>query len=203
MIFWHFRFSVSYKLLNDYFDCREIKCSIDASLPSYSGFFESAKHTEIDNTGQVENTRQEGVSLSDMNSLNLQIDDQFAYNPFSNLNLPEAKELNPGTESNLQGNHHVDYQINSNSERPSSIYDNVHHNTWFPESGHCDISIFNDSSYSQVSNPCYFLISCNLWDIYIYIYRQNYLIVEQVLSEREFVYCDPCKNFSTFISHCL
>ncbi|KAM7483326.1 hypothetical protein LguiB_007909 [Lonicera macranthoides] len=128
---------------------REIKCSRDASLPSYSGFFESAKHTEIDNIGQVDNTRQEGVSLSNMNSLNLQIDDRFAYNPFSNLNLPEAKELNPGTEPNLLGNHHVDYQINSNSELPSSIYDNVHHNNWFPESGHCDISIFNDSSYSQ------------------------------------------------------
>ncbi|KAM7475634.1 hypothetical protein LguiB_022877 [Lonicera macranthoides] len=130
---------------------RDIECSRDASFPSYSGFFDSGKQTEIDNI-QVDNTRQDGCSslneLSSTACLNLQLD-EYSYNPYSNLNLPEVKELEHNTETHLHANP-LDYQIDTDFELPRPMFDNVHH-TCIPESGPCSIGMFAESSYAQVS----------------------------------------------------
>uniref|UniRef100_A0A5B6YHZ7 Putative agamous-like MADS-box protein AGL17 n=1 Tax=Davidia involucrata TaxID=16924 RepID=A0A5B6YHZ7_DAVIN len=131
---------------------RDVVCSTDASLPTYSGYFGPEK-TEIENTGQVDSTRQESGTLNELDStacLKLHFNEQYPYHPYSNLNLPEAKKLKPETEMNLQQNH-LDYQIDSNFELSRPMYDDMHH-TWGPASGPCSIAMFNGNSYPQQPN---------------------------------------------------
>lgn len=140
-----------YYKLDDFFLCRAAECSRDASLPSYSGLFETGKQTEIDNTGQVDNTRQEGAlnELSSTDCLKLQFSEQYPFHSLSNLNLPYVEKQRPETEANLQTNP-GGYHINSNLELPRPIYNNVHH-SWVPECGSCTVPMFSESSYSKVS----------------------------------------------------
>uniref|UniRef100_A0A5B6YI32 Putative agamous-like MADS-box protein AGL17 n=1 Tax=Davidia involucrata TaxID=16924 RepID=A0A5B6YI32_DAVIN len=131
---------------------RDVECSTDASLTTYSGYFGPGK-TEIENTEQVDNARQEGGVLNELDrtaGLRLYVNEQYPYHPYSNLNVPEAKKLKPETEMNLQGNP-LDYQINGNFELSRPIYDDMHH-TWDPASGPCDIGMFNENSYPQQPN---------------------------------------------------
>ncbi|KAA8540976.1 hypothetical protein F0562_024886 [Nyssa sinensis] len=128
---------------------RDVDCSTDASFPTYSSYFGPGK-TDIENTERVDNTRQEGGALNELDSpacLRLHVNEQYPYHPYSNLNLPEAKKLKPGTEMNLQGNP-LDYQINGNFELSRPIYDDMHH-TWGPASEPCAIGMFNENSYPQ------------------------------------------------------
>ncbi|KAI8018962.1 Agamous-like MADS-box protein AGL65 [Camellia lanceoleosa] len=128
---------------------RDVECSTDHSLPTYSGYFGPGK-TEIENTRQVDNTRQEGGALHGLDStacLRLQLNEQYSYHPYSGLDLQEAKKLRPETEMNLHGNP-LDYQINSNFQLSRPIYDNMHH-AWVPPPEPCSISMFNGNSYSQ------------------------------------------------------
>ncbi|THF97817.1 hypothetical protein TEA_007361 [Camellia sinensis var. sinensis] len=133
---------------------RDVECSTDHSLPTYSGYFGPGK-AEIENTRHVDNPRQEGGALHGLDStacLRLQLNEQYSYHPYSGLDLQEAKKLRPETEMNLHGNP-LDYQINSNFQLSRPIYDNMHH-AWVPPPEPCSISMFNGNSYSQVSIPC-------------------------------------------------
>ncbi|XP_059644085.1 agamous-like MADS-box protein AGL65 isoform X2 [Cornus florida] len=128
---------------------RDVECSTDAALPTFSGYFGSGK-TEIENTVQIDNTGQEGGALNELGStgcVRQELSEPYQYNPYSTLNLPEAKKLKPAIEMNLPGNS-LDYQIKSNFELSKPIYDNVHH-TWLPAPGTCAISMFNENSYPQ------------------------------------------------------
>eukprot|EP00257_Ricinus_communis_P014401 XP_015572064.1 agamous-like MADS-box protein AGL65 isoform X1 [Ricinus communis] len=132
---------------------RDIECTTNASLPGYSGFYDTGKQTEIGKPGPVDNMGQEGGALRSLSSntcLNVQLDEQFLYPPYSSLNLPDVKEVKPEMQMNNQGNHTV-YQVNSNFELPRPMYDNEHH-TWFSASGPCSIAMFNENPYHQQSN---------------------------------------------------
>ncbi|XP_017217155.2 agamous-like MADS-box protein AGL30 [Daucus carota subsp. sativus] len=97
-----------------YSTCRDAVCSRDILLPSYSGLFETAKETDIDNMGQIDNTRQES-SLNEPSTtdcLKLQLSEQYPFHAYSNLNLPTMGKLDVGTEENIQADP-INYHINS------------------------------------------------------------------------------------------
>lgn len=132
---------------------RDVECSTDASLPGYSGYYDSGRQTEIGNSGPVDNMGQEGGSMSNLSSntcLSVQLDEQFSYPPYSSLSMPDFKKVNPEEQMNSQGNQTV-YQVNSNFELPRPIYDNGHH-SWVSASGPCSIAMFNENPYHQQSN---------------------------------------------------
>ncbi|KAK9278393.1 hypothetical protein L1049_027958 [Liquidambar formosana] len=127
---------------------RDVDCSADASFSGYAGYFGTGKQSEIDNTGQVDNTVQNGGALSEMSTtecLRLQLSEQYPYPPYSGLNFPDETKLKPETEMNLQ-QIPLDYQVTSNFELPRPIYDN-RHQTWVPAAGPCTISMFDGNSY--------------------------------------------------------
>ncbi|KAI7986105.1 Agamous-like MADS-box protein AGL65 [Camellia lanceoleosa] len=132
----------------NYLPQRDIECSNNPSLSTFSSFFSPHK-TEIENTRQVDVTGQEGGALNELDyaaCLRLQLREQYPCQPYSSLDLHDAKKLKPETEMNLQGDA-LDYQINSSFQLPRTIYDNMHH-TWAPPSEHSTISMFNEN-YSQ------------------------------------------------------
>ncbi|CAK9138121.1 unnamed protein product [Ilex paraguariensis] len=133
---------------------RDLEGSGGACLPSYIGFFGNCKQTEIENTGHID-TRQECGSLNELNNtacLRLQIDEQYPYHSYGNLNFSEVEKLKSEADVTLLGNP-LDYQVHSNFELPRSIYDHVHH-TWVPApaSGPCPITMFNENSYPELNS---------------------------------------------------
>lgn len=81
-----------YNKLSDFFLCRDMECSRDASIPSYSSLFDPGKQTEIDNTAQADNMRQEGTlnELSSIDCLKLQLSEQYPLHPYSNANFSKC-----------------------------------------------------------------------------------------------------------------
>nr|AUZ97593.1 MADS-box protein [Hevea brasiliensis] len=132
---------------------RDKECSTDASLPGYSVYYDTGKHTEIGNPRPVDNIGQGSAVFSNLSSntcLSVQLDEQFSYPPFSSLNLPEVKKMKPEMQMNSQGICSV-HQVNSNFELPRSIYENGHH-TWVSASGPCSIAMFSENQYHQQPN---------------------------------------------------
>ncbi|XP_057459638.1 agamous-like MADS-box protein AGL65 isoform X1 [Actinidia eriantha] len=128
---------------------RDAECSTYPSLSNYSDYFSPGK-TAFENTRPVDNTGQDGGTLNELDAaacLRLQLNDQYPYQLYSSLDLPEAKKLNPESQMNLQG-HPLDYDVNSSVQLPRPIFDNLNH-TWVPTSEPFTISMLNDNPYSQ------------------------------------------------------
>lgn len=134
------------------FHYRDMGCSEDAHISSYSGFLGTGKEIEVGNSGQAENMEHGGGNLTELSNsacLSLQLGEQYSYPPYSSLNLPsDVKKLKPGAEMNLQANPAV-YQVNSNFELSRPMYGNGHQD-WVSASGHCGIAMFDENSYHQV-----------------------------------------------------
>lgn len=127
---------------------RDLKCSADASIPGYSGYYDPGKQIEMDSSRQVDNTAQECGSLNELTATGcFQIDEQFPYTSYGSLNLPDQKKVMPDTGILYSGNS-MDYQVNGNFELPRSMYGNGHQ-TWIPASVPCSIPMFNENSYPQ------------------------------------------------------
>jgi hypothetical protein len=127
---------------------REVGCSSDVSLPGYSGYFNTGKHTEVGNMVQVDNMGSGGSTLDELTRtacLSVQLGEQYAYPLYGSSNLPADKKLKPEMEMNSQANL-VDYQVNNNFELSRPLYENGHH-TWFPSSGPCGIAMYNQNPY--------------------------------------------------------
>ncbi|XP_057479395.1 agamous-like MADS-box protein AGL65 isoform X1 [Actinidia eriantha] len=128
---------------------RDAECSTYPSFSNCSDYFSPSK-TAIENTRPVDNTGQDSGALNKLDAaacLRLQLNDQYPYQPYSSLDIPEAKKLNPESEMNLQG-HPLDYHVDSSVQLPRPIFDNLNH-TWVPTSEPFTISMFNDNPYSQ------------------------------------------------------
>ncbi|KAF8390144.1 hypothetical protein HHK36_024666 [Tetracentron sinense] len=122
---------------------RDMECSIDASLPNYSGYFGSGEQTEIDNSGQEGGITNE---LSRSACLRLQLGGQYPYPPYS-LNLLSEKKFKPEAEMNLHENP-ASYQVNLSYEPPRPGYD-TSHRSWASTSGPCAVSMFDEHPYPQ------------------------------------------------------
>nr|DAD34908.1 TPA_asm: hypothetical protein HUJ06_005548 [Nelumbo nucifera] len=124
---------------------RDLECSTDASIPSYSGFFSACK-TEVDSSGQESNALNE---LSRNACLRLQLGGQYPY-PSYGFNLLDEKKLKTETKMSLHENP-VDFQVNSGFEPTRPGYD-TSHQSWASTSGPCAIAVFDQQSYPQQPN---------------------------------------------------
>ncbi|GAB2223891.1 hypothetical protein Droror1_Dr00004635 [Drosera rotundifolia] len=127
---------------------RGLKCSPDASLLGYPGFYSNGKQIEMDAILPVDNVRQECTSFNDFTTtcMGVQIGEQYPYSPpYGNLNLPEDRKMIPDTNINFPGQT-MDYQVNSNFELVRSLYDNQHR-VIIPAPAPCSIPIFSDNLY--------------------------------------------------------
>ncbi|KAL9272606.1 Agamous-like MADS-box protein AGL65-like protein [Drosera capensis] len=137
---------------------RDLKCSADASLLGYPGFYSNGKQIEMDAILPVDNVIQECTSFNDFTTtcMGVQIGEQYPYSPpYGNLNLPEDKKMIPDTNINFPGQI-MDYQVHSNFELVRSLYDNRHQGI-IPAPAPCSIPIFSHNlyppkSYSQSSS---------------------------------------------------
>lgn len=140
---------------------RDMKCTTDASLSGYSGYYGDVK-TEIDNARQCENTGQECGTLNELTTnacMGVQIGEQYPYSPYGNINLPEEKKLMPDNNGvNFQGNNPIDYQIAGHFDLPRSIYD-TRPQPWIPTALPCPIPMFNENSYPEVSLHNHLILS--------------------------------------------
>ncbi|XP_021733860.1 agamous-like MADS-box protein AGL65 isoform X1 [Chenopodium quinoa] len=128
---------------------RDMKCTSDASLSGYSGYYGDAK-LEMENARQCENARQDCGSLNELTAnacMGVQIGEQYPYSPYGNINLPEEKKVMPDNGINFQGNP-MDYQIPGHFDMPRSIYD-TRPQPWAPAALQCPIPMFNENSYPQ------------------------------------------------------
>lgn len=127
---------------------RGLKCSADASLLGYPGFYSNGKQIEMDAILPVDNVRQECTSFNDFTTtcMGVQIGEQYPYSPpYGNLNLPEDRKMIPDTNINFPGQT-MDYQVNSNFDLVRSLYDNRHQGI-IPAPAPCSIPIFSDNLY--------------------------------------------------------
>ncbi|KAL0318293.1 UNVERIFIED_CONTAM: Agamous-like MADS-box protein [Sesamum angustifolium] len=139
---------------------RDMDCSRDASFPTCSGYFGDMKEQDLDNSREMKNERQGGISVEDYACsapLRLPLVEQYPYHSFANLSFPDL--LEPGRETNFQPST-MDYQITGNFELPRSVYNSLPHSL-VPTVGSCVISMLNGHSYQQVSLSQYdHLLSC-------------------------------------------
>ncbi|XP_017434915.2 agamous-like MADS-box protein AGL65 [Vigna angularis] len=127
---------------------REVECSTDISLPSYSNYIGSNK-LEVGSSPQV-TLGQGGGAMNELNGttyLNVQRCDQFTFPP---QDIEEAKHL--PTLNNKSNT--VDYQVN-NFDLSGSLFENEHQ-FWNSASGSCGIAMYNENGYHRVSNPFMF-----------------------------------------------
>ncbi|KAK4437050.1 Agamous-like MADS-box protein [Sesamum alatum] len=130
---------------------RDMDCPRDASFPTCSGYFGDMKEQDLDNSRQMKNERQGGISVDDYACsapLRLALVEQYPYHSFANLSFPDL--LEPGREASFQPST-MDYQINANFGLPRSVYNNLPHSL-VPTVGSCAISMLNGNSYPQPPN---------------------------------------------------
>ncbi|XP_010258315.1 PREDICTED: agamous-like MADS-box protein AGL65 isoform X2 [Nelumbo nucifera] len=128
---------------------RDLDCSTDASIPSFSTYFTAVK-PEVDSSGQ------EGGALDELSRnacLRLQLGGQYPYPPYG-FNLLSEKKFKTEVEMSLHENP-VDYQVNSGFEAARPGYD-PSNRSWASSSGSCSITMFDEHSYPQLGTASQF-----------------------------------------------
>ncbi|PWA93389.1 transcription factor, MADS-box [Artemisia annua] len=137
-----------------YMPHRDGECS-GVSIPSFSALFSAGKQLDMDVTGKVDQSRQDGglAELCSTSNLTPQFGEQF---PYGFINFAQPKEMKlPETSTNMQG--FLDYSMNCNLtpqfEMHRPMYnDNMCH-AWNPEPGQCSLPMMDANSYSQHQQP--------------------------------------------------
>ncbi|KAK6123216.1 hypothetical protein DH2020_043040 [Rehmannia glutinosa] len=141
----------------------DLECSRDASFPTGTGYFDDVKEQDLDNTRQLKNQRQDGITIDDYTCsghLRLPLGEQYPYHSFGNLSFPDLM-VDPVKEASFQPSV-IDYQLNGSFELPRSVYNNFPHNL-VPSAGSCAISsMLNENSYPQVSLSQLFMVHLQL-----------------------------------------
>ena len=127
---------------------RNVECSTDISLPSYSGYTGNCK-LEVGSSPHVTTLGQGGGTLNELNGnsnpyLNVQQCQQFAYPPPQDL-----EEVKHHQAINSKSNN-VDYQVNNNYDLSKSLIENGHQ-FWNSTNGSCGIAMYNENGYHRVS----------------------------------------------------
>ncbi|XP_043706628.1 agamous-like MADS-box protein AGL65 isoform X2 [Telopea speciosissima] len=121
---------------------RDLDCSTDLSLPSYSGYFCTGKQIDVDSSAQ-------GGAMNELSRnacLRLQLGGQYSYPPYS-LSLLSEKKFKHDADINIQGDP-VDYQVNNGFEPARPGYD-PNQGSWASTSGSCPDGMFDGHSYPQ------------------------------------------------------
>ncbi|XP_028753691.1 agamous-like MADS-box protein AGL65 isoform X2 [Neltuma alba] len=123
---------------------RDAECSINVSLPGYSGYISTAK-LEVGNSPQVATLGQGGGTLNEFNEgscLSAQHCEQFSYPPPPDTEEQKHHSVMDGRPSP------VDYQVNGSFDLPRSIFENGHQ-FWNSTSAPCGIAMYNENGYHQ------------------------------------------------------
>ncbi|KAK6251830.1 hypothetical protein QUC31_013550 [Theobroma cacao] len=122
---------------------RDVECSASSSFGSYSGYFGTAKSSELSSSGQ------ENGMLNDLSgnpSLQLQLGGQYPYLSYNPNILNDAK-FSPVAEMNFQETP-ADYNVNGVLEGPRAGYDTTQ-GSWASTSGPCAVTMFDEPLYSR------------------------------------------------------
>nr|XP_029118786.1 agamous-like MADS-box protein AGL30 isoform X2 [Elaeis guineensis] len=123
---------------------RDIGCSTDTSIQSYSGYFNTGKQAEANDQLQEDSLHE----FSQNACLRLQLGGQYPYQSYCQ-NLIGENAFKPDTENSLPEST-IDYQVD-HFEPPRPGYDASFQN-WASTSGTCDVAIYDDQSYSRQPN---------------------------------------------------
>ncbi|XVF43138.1 hypothetical protein PTKIN_Ptkin02bG0016500 [Pterospermum kingtungense] len=126
---------------------RDVECSASSSFGSYSGYFGTAKSSELSSSGQ------ENSILNDLSgnaSLQLQLGGQCPFFSY-NLNILNDPKFPPMAEMNFHETP-ADYHVNGILEGPTAGYDTTQ-GSWASTSGPCAVTLFDEPLYSRVSFP--------------------------------------------------
>ncbi|XP_019703840.2 agamous-like MADS-box protein AGL30 isoform X3 [Elaeis guineensis] len=123
---------------------RDIGCSTDTSIQSYSGYFNTGKQAEANDQLQEDSLHE----FSQNACLRLQLGGQYPYQSYCQ-NLIGENAFKPDTENSLPEST-IDYQVD-HFEPPRPGYDASFQN-WASTSGTCDVAIYDDQSYSRTQN---------------------------------------------------
>ncbi|CAM8933901.1 unnamed protein product [Rhodiola kirilowii] len=124
-----------------------VGCSSDAAFSCFPSYFDTGKLPEMDCSGQVGTSGHCGVALSDMNTEQLQLNDQYSYPSYSSLNFPNGKETKNESEMHIQGIPSA-YQVSNNYPMSGPIFDTTHH-PWIPPIEPCAVPMYNGKLYQQ------------------------------------------------------
>lgn len=125
---------------------RDVECTTTSSLGSYSGYFGTAKTSEIHHSGQESGLLNE---LSRMAPLRLQLGGQYPYFPY-NLNLMNDSKFQSAAQMNPQ-EQPVDYHGSGGFETSRPGYETTQH-SWASTSGPCPMTMFDEHLYTQQPN---------------------------------------------------
>ncbi|CAM8986394.1 unnamed protein product [Rhodiola kirilowii] len=129
-----------------YLPQRDVGCSSDAAFSCFPSYFDTGKPPEIDNSGQVATSGQD-VAFSDMNSMQIQLNNSYAYPTYSSMGMPNEKETRHENEVNHQGIPPA-YQVSNNYAMSGPIFDTRHH-PWIPPIEPCAVPMYNVKSCQQ------------------------------------------------------
>ncbi|KAL4278972.1 hypothetical protein GQ457_03G011750 [Hibiscus cannabinus] len=125
---------------------RDMEGSASSSLGSYSGYFGTAKSSELSSSGQ-----ENGV-LNEMNgtgSLQLQVGGQCPFFSY-NLNILNDAKYPPVAEMNFHETPAADYHVNGVVQGAGTGYDTTP-GSWASTSGPCAVTMFDEPLFSRVS----------------------------------------------------
>ncbi|XWS64247.1 hypothetical protein CRYUN_Cryun06bG0169900 [Craigia yunnanensis] len=122
---------------------RDVECSASSSFGSYSGYFGTAKSSELSSSGLENNILND---LSGNASLQQQLGGQCPFFP-CNLNILNNPKFPPMAEMNFQETP-ADYHVNGVLEGPRAGYDTTH-GSWASTSGPSDVTMFDEPLYSR------------------------------------------------------
>ncbi|XP_022724925.1 agamous-like MADS-box protein AGL30 [Durio zibethinus] len=151
------------------FPHRDVECSASSSFGSYSGYFGTAKSSELSSSGQ------ENSILNDLGgnaSLQLQLGGQCPFFSY-NLNILNDPKFPPVAEMNFQETP-ADYHVNGALLSPRAGYDATQ-GSWASTSGPCAVTMFDEPLYSRVSLslllPLCFQCLSNIACVYLQLQR--------------------------------
>ncbi|KAK8627747.1 hypothetical protein V6N13_135349 [Hibiscus sabdariffa] len=132
---------------------RDMEGSASSSLGSYSGYFGTAKSSELSSSGQ-----ENGVlnDLSGTGSLQLQLGGQCPFFSY-NLNILNDAKYPPVAEMNFHETPAADYHVNGVVQGAGTGYDTTP-GSWASTSGPCAVTMFDEPLFSRVSvfSPSHF-----------------------------------------------
>ncbi|OMO93217.1 Transcription factor, MADS-box [Corchorus capsularis] len=122
---------------------RDVECSASSSFGSYSGYFGTAKSSELSSSGQ-----ENGIlnDLSGSAALQLQLGGQYPFFSY-NLNIVNDTKFPPVAEMNFPETP-ADYHVNGVLEGPRAGYDAAQ-GSWASTSGPCAVTMFDEPLYSR------------------------------------------------------